>query len=266
MKIKILDIFHLETRATYSQKLKEFEKEFSYPLGESSFSIVHGLNSKYDYFSFFEQMGKVFYLVIEKNDQIVGAGCLILRTINNQKVWYFCDFKITKKCRGLKLLEKITVKYFLKFYLKSQRMISVNMKPVHKNSLVYKIKNIFKLFKISTQELYFFEWNIQDLEIENIDFEDFYIITNINKKDIIINQQSYPIYHLIHKNSTQDFSKFKKISWEEWKNNPPQKGQVMYCDLLNDYVKNLLTNKKPSNIGTLISHRVNLNHFSSAEI
>ena len=48
----------------YSNKLQHFESNFQYPLNQETFKIQHG-NNNYDYFSFFEKMGKVNYLVLE---------------------------------------------------------------------------------------------------------------------------------------------------------------------------------------------------------
>ena len=92
-------------REIYSKKLQNFEKEFTYPLGNESFYINHGLEK--DYFVFFEKLGKPNIMVLENNNEIIGLCCAILRNINGKNIWYICDFKIKKEFRGKKLYKKL---------------------------------------------------------------------------------------------------------------------------------------------------------------
>lgn len=262
MKTFKIDIKNKDVRQKYSDLLKNFENEFSYPLGEKSFFIKHGFSGDHDYFSFFEQMGEVHYFIVEDKDKIVGAGCAVLRKINNQKVWYLCDFKISKEYRGRKVLEFMMFKYFVPMYFKAHKMILVNMSNPNSNGLISKVKKMFKAFKLNINELYFFEWSKSDIEKSTINLEDFYIIHNKNKKDIVIDNNPYHIYHLVNKNTAKDLSKFQFANLKDIKDDDI----IMLSSILDDNVRRLMDTEKPSTIGTIVSYGVNDLYFSSAEI
>lgn len=95
------------SREFYSTELQNFEKKFTYALGDEWFNIIHGAKETEDYFSFFEQMGDVHYFIACYNEKIVGAACAILRNGDEGKYWYLCDVKVLKKFRGKGILEKI---------------------------------------------------------------------------------------------------------------------------------------------------------------
>lgn len=262
IKIKKLDLKNKEVRQKYSLNLQQFESEFNYPLGEKSFFIQHGADQNNDYFTFFEQMGNVHYLVAEDNGVVVGAGCAVLREINNENVWYLCDFKIKKEYRGKRILEKMTLKYFIPFYLKSKKMILVNMSHPDGNGLINKVKKIFKFLKLNIHELYFFEWNKKTFIKDKLKLEQFYIIHNKGKKDIVIDNESYHIYHLVNKDSDKDYSKFQLIDFNKIDNNDT----IMLCSTMNPNIAELLKIKAPSTVGTILSCGINDQFFSSCEI
>lgn len=58
MKTFKIDIKNKNVRQKYSDLLKDFENEFSYPLGEKSFFIKHGFSGEHDYFSFLNKWVK----------------------------------------------------------------------------------------------------------------------------------------------------------------------------------------------------------------
>lgn len=260
--ITLLDLEDWQTRTKYSQKLKDFEDQFTYPLGDKSFHLRHGFGGNYDYFSFFEQMGDVYYMVIEHNGQLIGAGCAVLRTIESKKVWYLCDFKVDKAHRGRRILEKMFRRYLISFYLKSNKMFFVNMSGTKDNGLVNKASRIFKIFGLKKQDLYFFEWNNQTIHSADIDLEKFVIVTNKHKKDVVIEDSIYNIHHLVPKDSYVDFDKFQ----EEKLGNIGKSDIIMYSSTLNDTVTRLLSHDQPTTIGSFVSHRFNTDVFSSAEI
>ncbi len=186
----------------YSDRLKMFEKNFDYPLGEQRFLIQHGQDSIL-YFDFFKRLGEVFYFVIEDKNQIIGAGCAVLRTINYQgydeKIWYLCDFKILKEYRQQGLLKRITLKYFISSYLKSNKMIAVNMSKKENNGLVKKVNSLFSWFNVKALPFYFFEFNKEILKniLNDKLKKDFVLLTNKNYKDIVIENKVKDIYHLV---------------------------------------------------------------------
>ncbi len=262
IEFKLLDLSNKDIRDYYSKKLIAYEDIFNYPLGEKQFFIKHGYSGEHDYFDFFQQLGNVHYIVAEHNGILVAAGCAILRTIKKQKVWYLCDFKLAKEYRGKGILEKMFRKYVLKFYLKSNKMFFVNMSPSNGNGLIKKASNIFKLFNINTTDLYFFEWDINSINNSGLDFDEFVILTNKTKKDIVIDDMPYNIYHVVHKESYIDFSKFQIVELDAVKDGDT----IMYCSPKNETVNNLLINNTPTTIGSFVSHKFNTNIYSSAEI
>lgn len=262
IKFKLLDLSNKDERSYYSKKLVEYEDIFNYPLGDKQFFIKHGYSENYDYFDFFQQLGEVYYIVAEDNDSIVAAGCAVLRTIKNKKIWYLCDFKLAKEYRGKGILEKMFRKYFLKFYFKSNKMFFVNMSPANGNGLIKKAMNIFKLFNIKITDLYFFEWDLNTISNSQLNFDNFVIITNNNKKDIVIDNKPYNIYHIVHKDSYIDFSKFQKTDLSFVN----EGDTIMYCSPKNLTVENLLKNNKPTTIGSFVSHKFMTDIYSSAEI
>lgn len=191
----------------YSDRIKEFESEFDYPLGEKTFKISHGSNGE-SYFSFFKKLGKVNYFIIERKGKIIAAGCSILKTVietNNDSYdyWYLCDFKITKNYRKNKILNIITLKYFLFHYFKTNKFIAINMSPKKDNGLIKKIKKLFLFFKIDSNPFYFYEWSydnfINFVKDNTYIEENYYLYNNNGIKDILIDNKNIPIYHLVLK-------------------------------------------------------------------
>jgi hypothetical protein len=268
--IKKVDLTNSSQRQEYSDKLKAFESEFSYPLGEKSFQIKHGFtsNQDIDYFSFFEQLGQVNYFVAEKNNKVVGAGCSVLREDNQgHKYWYFCDFKITQENRGQKILEKMMAKYFLQHIVKTARFVAVNMTEDEKeyNGLVKKIKQMFWFSKVQVDFFHLHQWQhnkdkLQEAsELDNLidNQNSLSLYTNIDKKDIVIDNQAMPLYHLVKKNTSLD--KFKKVSNEQL----PQDATVMYSVLAKE---DKLNPKSISGKILLIRGGIDKDNISTLEI
>jgi hypothetical protein len=254
MKCRKINLTNRLEREHYSYKLKEFEKEFTYPLGDKQFYISHGIYS--DYFSFFEQLGKPEFLILEENNKIIGVVCLILRNLNGVKSWYACDFKISKDYRGKKLYRKWMWKFFLPFYAKCQLLFGINMSNPNNNKLWKHTQSIFKAFSIKVEPNYLYEFTAKDLD--NNLLENYSIITNNGVKDIIVEGNSVSLYHLVENNHL--------------KNNLPYHKSVNKNDLKESDAIMLLSPKKENmpfakeSTITLI-HRKNPSiYISSAEI
>lgn len=92
--------------------LKNFEKEFSYPLGAGqSFSISHGE----DYTLFFRSMGKATTYLAEIGGNIVGALTVVQRTAvfpdgSLIPTIYLCDAKVSAAHRGRTVLGRLALK------------------------------------------------------------------------------------------------------------------------------------------------------------
>jgi hypothetical protein len=104
-----------ENTVEINSQLKEFENKLShwYPLGEDSFKIDHGSN----YFSFFERLGKPTFAVVKNNNNIVGLGIGVLRSVHLKQhrkkkntVWYICDLKTDPQHRGRGLTIKMALR------------------------------------------------------------------------------------------------------------------------------------------------------------
>lgn len=206
-----------EERALYSLKLQEFEAQFSYPLGDKRFNIVHGKGKGQDYFSFFEQMGEVYYFVAKVKENIVGAGCAILRDSEEGKYWYLCDFKIAVEYRKKGILEKMLRQNFIHCIKKSRKMIAVNMGNGKKqgNGLFSKIRKMLWMFRIKVETLNFHTWTTNNMP------NGYYISSNKGKKDLLIDGDDIPLYH-ITRDEKKEFANFRKFELSE-------NSQVMAC-------------------------------------
>lgn len=205
--IKIKKIKSEEDFKKYSPILQDFEKEFTYPLGSRQYTISHGKESN-DYFSFFKRLGEVHYFIIEdKENNVIGVGTNILKTITDNKetykYWYLTDFKFTNEYRKNGLLKKVLIKYFITTYFKCQRMITINMSPKKNNRILNKIKTLFSWFNIKDKSYYFYEWDyykfISDISTNYFITNNYLLYTNNGIKDIIIEGEAKPLYHLVEK-------------------------------------------------------------------
>lgn len=196
IKAKKLNLQDKVERQNYSEKLKNFEKEFTYPLGEKSFYISHGEQS--DYFSFFEKLGTPEFLILESGNDLIGVVCLVLRSINGKKIWYVCDFKITKAYRGQKLYRKWLWKFFIPLYLKCQSLYGINISKPEENKLWKHTQNIFKIFSVGIKPCYLYEFNAQNLGgISKEILLNHSLMTNNGTKDIIVDEKPVSVYHLV---------------------------------------------------------------------
>lgn len=256
IKAKQLDLSNPAERQRYSKELQEMEKEFKYPLGQTEFTILHGNNSTQDYFAFFEQMGKPSFFVFEHKGKIVGCFCAILRTVRDQKVWYFCDYKIKKEYRGKNLYVKLVLKYMFQNYFKSNKMFAISMSPAMNNWLFNAHKPFFNLFYVRPKKLYLHSFTYGDYTRDKAKLMHYKLVTNSNKKDIIINNQKQNILHLVHGENTYGFTTIDHYV------DFPEDTPVM---LLNEYPMPVIYNEKTQEV-CLITNIDKSFHISSAEV
>lgn len=89
--------------------LEEFEREFSYPLGEGvSFHVVHGRQ----YVAFFQAMGEAMVFVAERDGRVLGTVAVIKRTLirpdgSETPAYYVCDLKVTRARSGGLVLARL---------------------------------------------------------------------------------------------------------------------------------------------------------------
>lgn len=247
-----VDLANKENRHYFSNRLKDMEKEFSYPLGNDVFFIKHGYKSHYDYFSFFEQLGEPYFFVIEKESKTIGSICFILREINQKKVWYICDLKIIKEEQSKKIA-------FILYNLLKDKLNNicssfyfVNMSPVKNNGLFKIADKVLQGFKMDIKPLYFYEVNKEYSYIQ-----DKIILTNDSKKDIVINSISQKLYHAVDNKVIERCSNIiiKDITCLTKEDN------IMFCSF------NELEGMSYSTIGIFVSSGIDtVDRFSSFEI
>ena len=104
-------IFRLTSQeiAEFSPMLREFERQFWYPLGETKeFRIEHPSL----YTDFFSSMGDAYCFVALREDEVVGILSSVIRTLLSpngkaSQVAYVADVKITKDLQGSTLLYRL---------------------------------------------------------------------------------------------------------------------------------------------------------------
>lgn len=130
-------------------------------------------------------------------------------------------------------------------------MIAVNMGngKTQGNGLFSKLKSVFWMFNINVITLNFHTWN--KAEIPNL-YK--YIYTNLGKKDLVINNNVMPLYHL----SINKINSFQEVSIEKLKDND----KFMFCtdEKIEIYTDNI------SGKGILISIGLKNPKLSTAEI
>lgn len=209
----------------YSSQLQQFEKQFTYPLGEQKFTIQHG-NENCSYFDFFISLGEPYYFVISrvdanKQEKIIAVGCAVLREIiekgKSEKVWYLCDFKILPEYRKKSILKGLVWRHLLPFYLKSNKFIAVNMSKKENNRLISHLQRLLPIFKVNTDTLYFYEWNVdQYLQYVSVlsEIENVALIYNKHQKEILIDNQIMPLYHVVTSDRILDNLDTRKVVFD----------------------------------------------------
>lgn len=200
MKTHKVNLNSSRERQDYSLRLQAFECQFTYPLLTERFELRHGAHSNTDYFSFFEQLGTVSYMVCEDKGEIVAAVCAVLNPEHN--AWYLCDFKITPNYRKQNLYRRLMWRYFLQHYLKSSAAYAINMRHTDKNPLFRHTQHIFKKFDLAIEPRYLSQFSKKELAsldyFQQERFESKYlIVSNEGKKDLWITGAELPLYHIV---------------------------------------------------------------------
>jgi hypothetical protein len=263
----------------YSEKIKLFESQFEYPLGDQTFKLSHGALGG-DYFSFFKYLGKESFFILEIGGKTLGAGCVILREVENktkQKFFYLCDFKLDKSMRGKNVLIKLLVKYLLPFYFKSQDFVAINMSPPEENWLVKKLKSVIFFKKTTITPVYFYEWTREEylkisIDAKNV-FDSKILLTNFGSKDIVIDGNLKPIIHIVDKeHASKNLTKQKHVLNDvEFFSNKEEDQPIFMLSTTDPLIYNQLVEKgiQSSYTGTMITSK-GINtldlKFSSLEI
>ncbi|MDB6078918.1 MAG: hypothetical protein JWO82_2665 [Akkermansiaceae bacterium] len=88
--------------------LAEFEKQFSYPLGDTTrFHLSH----QPDYLRFFQAIGQAHLLVAEQGGGVLGSLVTVARSLSldgqASAAHYFCDLKVRPSARGSRVLANL---------------------------------------------------------------------------------------------------------------------------------------------------------------
>ena len=240
-----VDLNNPNEKEYYSNELQKLEnlKYFTYPLGNKTFCIKHGLGANNSYFDFFNQLGNNVHYVILHQQQVIGTICLIYRNYrncrnykhfenyinnNNSKTYnkqmspnnnyfYICDYKILKEFRGQNITQKLFNKLFKENIRISNKFMFVNMvdpnKKRNKNGLISKAKMLFYIFNLNEKPLYLYEMKFTEfkefLNQNNLSENDYCFFSNDGKKNIFISNQHHPIIHAIHKNNIEHIVKIQ---------------------------------------------------------
>ena len=234
-----VDLNNPSEKEYYSNELQKLEnlKDFTYPLGNETFYIKHGLGENNSYFDFFNQLGNNVHYVILHQQQVIGTICLVYRNYrqfdsyinsnnsktdnkqmnNNNNYFYICDYKILKEFRGQNITQKLFNKLFKKHIRISNKFMFVNMvdpnKKQNKNGLISKAKMLFYIFNVNEKPLYLYEMKFMEfkefLNQNNLSENDYLFFSNDGKKDIFISNQHHPIIHAINKNNIEHIVKIQ---------------------------------------------------------
>lgn len=246
-----------ENEKGISAELQLFEQSFTYPLGHKYFRIAHGIK-KQRYFDFFEQLGKWNTLILTQNGKITGVGCAVLREVKNskrQRFWYLCDFKLEKHNRGKRVLFWLLVKYFWKFYIQAQSMVAINMSPPENNKLLRKVQRLFFFKHLHLAPLYFYQWSVDEYKQLNETFpslfQDYALCTNTGIKDVVIEGQIQPIFHLVNRQHlTENLANCDSIVLAEIKEYICTKSNIVMLASIMQIENTFVT---PSYVGSVIS-------------
>lgn len=138
-----MNFFKLDSNSysSLSERMLRFDDIFTYPLGDEIFKISHGKN----YFKFFERLGELRFTGYENKGEIAIVAASILRTINQQKVWYLCDLKVHPNYRNKKLTTKLVYRNFIPQILKSRKFYAISMDKRGEENKTLKILKHVKL-------------------------------------------------------------------------------------------------------------------------
>jgi len=194
-----------DLRKKYNNQLLEFEQNFIYPFGHHSFVISHG----YNYFKFFDSLGKPYILAITDKDRIVGVAVFILRNIDiyssgkSELVWYICDLKIHPDYRGKFIIRDIFNFAVKKYGAISPKIygISMNSMPINNNRLI-NLANRIPIIDLSFQSTLFF-YLMRKTQFDQISqtvklyHNELGYFSNIGVKDLVMTSSAKPM-PLIH--------------------------------------------------------------------
>lgn len=199
MRYVILDSYTNENKEIWNS-ISLFEKQFTYPMGSQTFSIQHGKNSYYP--KFFEKIGDYYKtIVIYENEEII---CTITGVVQND-IAYICDNKVSKHIKNKNKLLKNIFNTLNEELNLNNRFYFVNMSPPEKNPILTLVERKFG-FKLNITTQFITEYTKKDLDLND------YVGTNLGVKDIIIENNILPLYHLNSGNiSVKDIPENSKI-------------------------------------------------------
>lgn len=204
-----------DLREDYNLKLQNFEKIFSYPLGQDHFYIDHGDN----YYSFFDRLGKPhIYVGLSDSQEIVAVSVAVLRDIDLrgkgkvEKVWYLCDLKVHPDFRGIKFIRQVIDRAFIEYSSLSNQIYGITMNPgIGNNRVVPFASRLSKLGLRFSGDLSFYildetQKDMARLLIEK-HFGPYHFMSLRGQKDLILESTGLPLpfVHYATKSNPQFF-------------------------------------------------------------
>jgi hypothetical protein len=92
-----------DEHAEYGPQIAAIESAVDYPLGTDRFHIDHGA----DYFGFFRRLGRLRYVVAERDGQLVAMLAAVERALSDGPAWYLGDLKLAPGGEGLALSRRL---------------------------------------------------------------------------------------------------------------------------------------------------------------
>ena len=190
-------------RDLFQDKLKNFEKLFSYPFGQDNFTIDHGEN----YFAFFERLGKADFFLALLEENIVAAVAVVIREVPFKKggkleeIAYLCDLKVHPEYRG-----KFLIQQLLSFAKGCQTFpnkvyaVSMDSKPFGFNRLLNITKRLPDISLALADHLCFYLLTVEELKkVEDLMhsyFGQFKFSSLTGIKDLILKSTGKPLSFL----------------------------------------------------------------------
>ena len=218
---------------TYEQALKEFESNFSYPLGEDRFQISHGES----YFNFFQRMGDWQMEALEIDGKICATGVGVYRENFNENCWYLADLKVLQSFQGRGLPVLMMKKSYLSFIKKCNKFYAISMNDKNRKNRIGRILSAIEGIDFhQEEELLFYTFNHRQYcqlkdNIEGV-LGEITLVSLSGVKDIILKSTGapMPLVHIHHGNSYVE---------EKVKCNASEGHQYMICGTSNGMVSKI---------------------------
>jgi len=201
-------------RQVYNNRLRDFERDFRYPLGKDSFFIDHGIN----YFEFFDLLGTPYIYIAEEDCKIMAVAIIVLRNIDiydngvKENVWYICDLKIHPSYRGKFFIQHFIEVVYKKYSHLSSKIYGISMNVAQgENKLINLASRLTNLdLKLSGELNFYLLHKTQLNSVKQILIDKYNTINFVSlrgKKDLILTSTNNAL-NVVHFSSRKSEEKF----------------------------------------------------------